>query len=374
MRYLAVFTMVGVLAGPAVGLGAGSAANSADEAPQTKIPKIAFDGVPLARAVQYYSQQAGAKIEMDWPALAEAGVTDKSSVKVKGKDLTLAAALDLTLAHVAGAKAPLSWYIDGRTFRITTQSAILAERSLPSPGATGRRRSASPVESRPSPRPGITLAFDETPLIDAIDFLRDVSELNFNVHWRALQAVGVNQDSRVTVQVKNVGLATALDLVLEPFNANRDPLEQLYWLYEGGVVKVSTGEVLNRRMVVHVFNVSDLLAVKHKLRGPTLGLSDQQGGAGGRQDSGQGGTSSGSGVSGYSSGYSSNNSGNAGRDDDEEQLKLQEQALIDVFKGALPAEFWEPMGKGSIRILNDKMIIMQSQLGFKLMGRVLARS
>jgi hypothetical protein len=94
--------------------------------------------------------------------------------------------------------------------------------------------------------------FDHVPLSRALDRLRDVSHLQFQVDWAALKAVGANGNTTVAVRLRDVRLDTALREVL---NATR---KDIAFDVEGDTVSISTPAALPR--TVRVYDVSDLLS------------------------------------------------------------------------------------------------------------------
>lgn len=57
--------------------------------------------------------------------------------------------------------------------------------------------------------------FVDVPFADVIEFLRDVSGANLFVNWRALEHVGVDRETPVTMRMKNVSFVTVLRLLLD---------------------------------------------------------------------------------------------------------------------------------------------------------------
>ena len=54
-----------------------------------------------------------------------------------------------------------------------------------------------------------------------------------------------------------------------------------------------------------------------------------------------------------------------------EQKKKQQEGVIESIKSTIGQDMWKPDGKGSIRVIGNKIVITQSMLGFKLMERAL---
>ena len=54
------------------------------------------------------------------------------------------------------------------------------------------------------------------------------------------------------------------------------------------------------------------------------------------------------------------------------QRQRTREALIGVIKDAIGQDMWQPLGKGSIRIVRNKLIISQTLLGFKLLDQAMS--
>lgn len=383
----------GLCAMVAVGLIGGTSwaapAKLASDVLLTKIPKLTVEGISLDRVLAMYREMAGANIVADWDALKRADVRADSKVNAKGADLTFAKVLDLTSANVQGAKAPLSWYIDVNTFHFTTQAAILNKERLRTfmqlagsggsgpallagnSGAAARARESNGLTvARPGSMPA--LAFDQTPLVDVMEFFRTVSGMNMVVNWKALSAVGVDATTPISLQVKNVSVWKAMDLVLDMVNAGKDRYSSAYWVLDGGVVSVTTGAVLDQEMRVKVYDVTDLLMVIPDYQPNNVNNGTSNGNTTNTNNSG---ASSSSGIFGPT-----NNNNNNNNNTDNNQLseagqraRLQDN-LIAMIRSAGGDDLWAPTGRGTIRILNGRMIISQSQLGWKLLDRAMSFS
>lgn len=386
----------GLCAMVAVGLIGGTSwaapAKLASDVLLTKIPKLTMEGIPLDRALAMYGEMAGANIVADWDALKRADVRPDSKVNAKGADLTFAKVLDLTSANVQGAKAPLSWYIDVNTFHFTTQAAILNKERLRTfmqlagsggsslallggnSGAAARARESNGLTvARPGAMPA--LAFEQTPLVDVMEFFRTVSGMNMVVNWKALSAVGVEATMPISLQVKNVSVWKAMDLVLDQVNAGKDRYSSVYWVLDDGVVSVTTGGVLDQEMRVKIYDVADLLMVipDYDLNNANNGTSTSNGNTANTNNSG--GSSSSSGMFGATSNNNNNHSStdNNQLGEADQRARMQDN-MIAMIKSAGGDDLWAPTGRGTVRILNGKMIISQSQLGWKLLDRAMSFS
>lgn len=166
--------------------------------------------------------------------------------------------------------------------------------------------------------------------------------------------------------------------MLDGVNAGKGVMDSIYWVVDGGVVLISNGSSLDTDMRTQVYNVSDLLVVVPNFTGPRLDLSS----IGNSGTNGANGSSSSTGLFGNNNNTSNNyNSGNGGGnnggygnqqgDTQAQRLQLQD-TLIQIIRDATGDELWEPTGRGHIRILNGKLIISQTRLGFKLLEKAMS--
>lgn len=350
----------------ALGLGETARAGQAADALKTNQPAYALTTTPR-QAIAQIAKMGKVKIEVDWQELqrAEANLTDK--VVVKGKNATLAQVLELLLAQIAAPRKPLSYYIEDETIHVTTQSRVISRRTRaalagsPQPRQAG---TAAPQADRTG-RIGQTLNFDQVPLSDVVQYFRTTSGLNIHVNWRSLQAVGIDKSAPVTFKASGISLATALDLMLDGVNANKDKFARAYWVVDDGMVKIATGEVFNQDMRTVVFDIADLLAVTPNFKARRFKLDDSG------TNNNQTGTNGGTGV-----GTSLWGDDDDDDDDDDDALRTRQQdKLVETIKNSIGEDMWQPTGKGAIKVLagRKQMVITQSLLGFKLMRQTLGR-
>ena len=107
------------------------------------------------------------------------------------------------------------------------------------------------------------LNFDGVALSDVVDFLRDVSNANLHVEWGALESAGVERATPVSVRVKDVAFSHALELVLNSAGGGRVPLD---YGFRGGVIRISTGEDLDRITETRAYDVRDLVPAEIEMK------------------------------------------------------------------------------------------------------------
>ncbi len=295
----------------------------------------------LDKAFKKYQRLTGLRVEVDWPALEATGVKKTDKVSLRASKITAEQLLELLLAKAEKKGKPLSWYLNGKIIRVTTQRRVLSRRRLPVFRRT-RTNINLPKKGRPTPR---TIEFDQTELSDVIVFFRETTGLNIYVQWSSLEELGISRETPVTLKVSGLRLAKVLTMVVDQLSTSRDKLSRVYWVVDGGVVKIASGASLNTQLRTRIFDVADLLMAVPNFSAPAVGT---------------GGSNSTTGNTG---------SGSSGRDGDDSSAQREKTAetLVEIVKQSIGEEMWHPIGKGSVRIHNNRLIVSQTLLGFKLM-------
>jgi hypothetical protein len=100
--------------------------------------------------------------------------------------------------------------------------------------------------------------FTDVKLIDAIDFLRDVSGTNIHVDWRAIETVGIDRNATLNFHVKDITLAKALRMTLHDASGDKT----LAWIFDRGVIEIGLAENFDRILYVAIYDVHDLVGAK----------------------------------------------------------------------------------------------------------------
>jgi beta-lactamase regulating signal transducer with metallopeptidase domain len=94
--------------------------------------------------------------------------------------------------------------------------------------------------------------FDGVPFGNVIDFIRDVSGLDFLVEWRALEEIGVERSTPVTINVRNVRVDAAMSLIFRSMGG------MLHHEVDKGVVVIFPSEG-RAKEVTRVYDVGELV-------------------------------------------------------------------------------------------------------------------
>lgn len=103
----------------------------------------------------------------------------------------------------------------------------------------------------------IPVNFQDNRLVDVLDFIAKRTNLDIQTDWRALEEIGVDPDSPVSLRVRNARLSSVLDRVLEIVS---DPDIRAGWTVRDGWVVVSSDDEIRRRHTsLRVHPIGDLL-------------------------------------------------------------------------------------------------------------------
>lgn len=220
--------------------------------------------------------------------------------------------------------------------------------------------------------------FDERPFESVIEYLGDLTGLNIQANWAALEAVAIEKDIPVTLpKLKEVAIGKLLDLVLEQVGGGET---QLGYDIDEGVVTISTVEDLARRTILKVYNVEDLLISVPDFLGRPINLDNigqnqgGGGGGGGIGGGGGGGGGFGGGSGGGIFGGGGGGFGGAGGEGEAEE-EVDVDALIDLIQATIDPESWREAGGniGSIRALRNQIIVTQTSTAHRQLRDLLTQ-
>ena len=187
---------------------------------------------------------------------------------------------------------------------------------------------------------------------DAIDYLRDLTNLNINVHWKEMELLHVTKETPVNVRLRAISTRKALELVLAEAGAGT-PLT--YYIDEG-VIEITTREAADTRMITRVYDVGDLILEIPDFEGPAMGLDNTAtGGSGGGSRGGGsrgGGGGSGGGL------FGGGNSGGNKTDDKGKTRDERGEELVKLITSTIRPEIWSDAGgTAQIRYFRGRIIV-----------------
>ncbi|MDZ4656149.1 MAG: STN domain-containing protein [Bythopirellula sp.] len=98
------------------------------------------------------------------------------------------------------------------------------------------------------------MQYEEQPLNEIINELQEVYNLPIVFDRVALDEVAVSPDTEVTINLRNISLRSALNLMLR-----QQGLEDLTYVVDEEVLLITTEEKANEKLIVQVYQVDDLV-------------------------------------------------------------------------------------------------------------------
>ena len=187
--------------------------------------------------------------------------------------------------------------------------------------------------------------YDNNSLSTVIDAFRDMAGANIHVNWKALEAVGIDRNTPVSIHLNNVPLRKVLKTILKDLG----PTENLVTYYvDEGVIEVTTREIADQKLITKVYPIGDLLMEVPNFAGPNVQLSSVGQGGGGRGGGGGGGSSL------FSDSNNTDNTTN-------EQPRTRNEAateLVNLIKETVSPDVWrENGGTSSAAFFNGHLVV-----------------
>jgi len=205
--------------------------------------------------------------------------------------------------------------------------------------------------------------FVEQPLEQVVDWLAELTQINFVVRWQTLEDAGIDRDTPISLKVRNLRLAQVLWLIMNEAGGTEI---RLAYRATGRLLVLSTEEDLNKEMVTKVYDVSDLLIeVPNASRDTGFDVSQAL------SQTGQGGTGGGG-----TNVWGENNNENDYNNNDENNREGQSQQmddLVELITSTVEPDSWIINGgQGSIRPYRKLLIVHNTILVHQLIGGYLA--
>lgn len=111
----------------------------------------------------------------------------------------------------------------------------------------------------------VSLNNDNFAIEQIIDFCRATTGANIAVNWPALELVGIDQDSLVSISLTNVPVSKLLELTLAQVSADAFDDDKAGYIIHDGIVMISTLRDLRGYQETLIYDVSWLLDERDKL-------------------------------------------------------------------------------------------------------------
>jgi hypothetical protein len=202
------------------------------------------------------------------------------------------------------------------------------------------------------------LKFTDVSLSDAIDFIRDSTDINVIVDWKSLEAVNIDRNTLINVRLREVTLRKALQIILD----EAGPGNLLTFYVQDNVLEITTQAKADTVLYTMVYPVKDLL-----ISTPNIQLSDVTSALSGLSSSGggsstYGGTGS-TGAQGSPQSSSNTNvfgqgSGSGNNTNTTQNQAQMGAALVKLIMDTIRPDIWkENGGTSTIRIFQGNLIV-----------------
>jgi hypothetical protein len=314
----------------------------------------------LSEVLPKIAQMGGRELVVDWAALKRLGVKKDTRVSLSPSGAKVSQILDLVLAQVARRNKPLGWFEISKTVYVTSQLRAMRKDTTVIRVANRSRKkgktSGSSLPLRPRNRGGEGVSWDKAELHKVLNYVRKAGKVNMVVNWKALEQSGIEKTSGVSLKLRRATLATVLDLVMEQVNGNRDKYSRAYWIIEKGIVKITTGNMLNRKTVTKSWDISDLTHPVEDHSAPKMSFDSVKEKDDADDDTDDGGL------------FEDLDEDDDDGEDGKVTRKQMEEKIVEMVKESIDRDMWKDAGgKGSIAVYQGKLIITQTQLGWKLL-------
>ena len=193
----------------------------------------------------------------------------------------------------------------------------------------------------------VSVNFQETPLENALDFLRTVTQADLEIMWADDDnSEGLAKDTPITLKAENLTALRVLELILERADTKERPgaAGSTWQMSDTGAMQVGPRERLNKYKRTEVYDIADLLLeTPNYTDAPELDLqqalqASQQGGGGGGQ---------------------SPFSESGGEDPERRPLGERADDLINLLTSLVEEDQWESNGGngGTIRRFQKALIV-----------------
>lgn len=213
--------------------------------------------------------------------------------------------------------------------------------------------------------------FKGATLEGALDWVRTVTALNVDVDWPSLEAIGVQKEATVTLQLTNVSLRTILDRVLE--KVSPDERSRANWEIFDGVLTIASEDVLRKSTPLVIYDIRDLLIqVPDYTNAPQFDLNSVLSNTSG------GGGSGGGGQSPFRDNQGGQGAGGQGLGPggiDRRPLDDRIKDITDIIQQNVDTEGWVDQGgsTGAIHQLNGSLIIRNTPKNHQAISGLLAK-
>jgi hypothetical protein len=176
-----------------------------------RLPSVQLPSVPFPDAIDFLRDITGANIYVDWKTVQLAGVDQQTHITVMEQNIVFKNALN-EIFKSAGVNS-LQAHVIGGVIVISTKLGFADRKNQMGPYLRELSKDAevAPVLDKVLPR----VQLPRVALSDAILFLTDITGADILVKWKKLQEEGIQQNTQVSLTVRDIRFSTVLDFLLD---------------------------------------------------------------------------------------------------------------------------------------------------------------
>ena len=208
------------------------------------------------------------------------------------------------------------------------------------------------------------IEWDETPLEDVVDWLRDLGKRRVNIlpRWRALSQVGIDETTTVSFTLRDTSVAEILDEVINQL----DTIAPLAFQAYDNKFILASKPYFDKQLYLRVYDVTQLVTSVANNGGssPVIEIGQTTPGI---TPTGGGGVRAGTGAAGVRLGGSGGPIGQGGRDsgdqDDDQQRQERIDALVGAIENLIEPASWASAGQGrngTIRVFDNMIFVLNT--------------
>ena len=207
------------------------------------------------------------------------------------------------------------------------------------------------------------IRFQDVAFADVIDFLRDTTQANIFVNWKALEAAGIDRNAPVSTRLRNVKFSKVLKTILDSLGGGATV--KLGYTVDEGVITISTEEDLARNVETRTYDIRDLLlAIPDFTDAPTMDLTSATSSSNSARGAGQGSNGGGGNSGGGNQNIFGGGGGGQGGQDDKNTPSREElvEQITSLIRETIGVGSWKEDGGqlGSLRELGGQLIVTQT--------------
>lgn len=227
----------------------------------------------LQALAERIKQRVEIEIAFDWDGLEKVGVTRRTTIPTRAGSTTAERALTMMLWHSSPENKehyPTYMLVDGVVVVGTNRSLVKILPQVNWPARDGQTSDVAKDETAEIKLVNTTIKLenDNLSLDQVLTLAQERTGLEFVINWTAMELVGVDKDSLVTISLEHLPIDSLLELTMDQVshdNFNEDKVN--YQIHDGQVIVSTLRDIYLQTIVTRTYPIDDLTRQPF---GPTL--------------------------------------------------------------------------------------------------------